>query len=243
VGSGITYDSSPAEEWEECEWKAAFLTRSIPEFQLLETLIWDRDYYLLDEHLERMKSSAVYFGFQFDERKVRGALLDLASRMGSAAQRVRVTSSRDGGVRVERRDLSASRFGRVRISNLRVSSRDRFLYHKTTNRDVYDRELPAAVNAGCDDALFFNESSELTEGSIHNVFIVKDGVWKTPPIQCGLLAGTYRAQFLREHPDAREEVLILDDLMRADQIYLCNSVRGMQSVELEDSAQGQSTFT
>jgi len=243
VGSGITYDSSPAEEWEECEWKAAFLTRSVPEFQLLETLIWDRDYYLLDEHLERMKSSAVYFGFQFDERKVRGALLDLASRMGSAAQRVRVTSSRDGGVQVERRDLSASRFGRVRISNLRVSSRDRFLYHKTTNRDVYDRELPAAVNAGCDDALFFNESSELTEGSIHNVFIVKDGVWKTPPIPCGLLAGTYRAQFLREHPDAREEVLILDDLMRADQIYLCNSVRGMQSVELEDSAQGQSTFT
>ncbi len=243
VGSGITYDSSPAEEWEECEWKAAFLTRSVPEFQLLETLIWDRDYYLLDEHLERMKSSAVYFGFQFDERKVRGALQDLAGRMGNAAQRVRVTSSRDGGVRVERRDLSASRFGRVRISNLRVSSRDRFLYHKTTNRDVYDRELPAAVNAGCDDALFFNESSELTEGSIHNVFIVKDGVWKTPPIQCGLLAGTYRAQFLREHPDAREEVLILDDLMRADQIYLCNSVRGMQSVELEDSAQGQSTFT
>ena len=97
------------------------------------------------------------------------------------------------------------------------------------------------MNAECDDALFFNERGELTEGAIHNVFIVKDGVWKTPPVECGLLPGTYRAQFLREKPEASTEVLKIDDLMSADQIYLCNSVRGMQPVELEVSAQGQST--
>ena len=242
VGSGITHDSSPAGEWEECEWKIAFLTRSVPEFELLETLIWDGEYRLLDEHLERMKASAVYFRFEFDEHKVRGALRDLAARMGSAAQRVRVTTTRDGNIRIERRELSANRFGRVRISNAQVSSKDHFLYHKTTHRDVYDRELAAALSAECDDALFFNEREELTEGAIHNVFIVKDGVWKTPPIQCGLLPGTYRRQFLRECHDVREEILTLDDLMRAEKIYLCNSVRGMQSVELVNSAQGHRTL-
>jgi len=234
VGSGITYDSSPAEEWEECEWKAAFLTRSTSEFQLLETLIWDGEYRLLNEHLERMKSSAVYFGFEFDEHRVRDALQDFASRMGSKPQRVRVTSTREGKVQIEHREISGNLFGRVRISSAKVSSRDHFLYHKTTNRGVYDRELSAAVNAGYDDALFFNERGELTEGAIHNVFIVKDGVWKTPPVECGLLPGTYRRRFLREHPDARTEVLTLEDLMYADHIYLCNSVRGMKSVELEN---------
>ncbi|MCU1342558.1 MAG: para-aminobenzoate synthase, subunit, partial [Candidatus Acidoferrum typicum] len=241
VGSGITHDSAPSEEWDECEWKAAFLTRSVPEFKLLETLIWDGEYRLVHEHIERMKSSAAYFGFKFDEQGIRGRLDELASRLGGAAQRVRITSTRDSSVEIEHGEFSAHRFGRVRSSSVQVSSRNRFLYHKTTHRDVYDREWAAAVNAGCDDAIFLNERGELTEGAIHNVFIVKDGVWRTPPVECGLLPGTYRAQFLREHPDARTETLLLDDLMRADQIYLCNSVRGMQAVELEVSAQGQST--
>jgi para-aminobenzoate synthetase/4-amino-4-deoxychorismate lyase len=243
VGSGITYDSSPVEEWEECEWKAAFLTRSVPEFQLLETLIWDEEYRLLDEHLDRLKSSAMYFGFQFDESRVRGALQNLAGRMGRVAQRVRVTAAREGEVRIEHRELSPNRFGRVRISSVQVSSRDHFLFHKTTHRDVYERELAAALNAGYDDALFFNESGELTEGGIHNVFVVNNRMWKTPPIHCGLLPGTYRGKFLRENPHVVEEILNLDDLLSADQIYICNSVRGMQSVELENTAQGQSTFT
>jgi para-aminobenzoate synthetase/4-amino-4-deoxychorismate lyase len=241
VGSGITYDSDPSEEWEECEWKAAFLTRSVPEFQLLETLLWHGEYRLLDEHIERMKSSAVYFGFKFDEHKIRDALADIARGLSSAPQRLRITSTRDGSVQIEHREFNARYFGRVRISSAQVSSRDHFLYHKTTHRDLYDQEWAAALNAECDDALFFNERRELTEGAIHNVFIVKDGVWRTPPVECGLLPGTYRAQFLREHPDARTDALTLDDLKRADQIYLCNSVRGMQLVELEESAQGQST--
>jgi para-aminobenzoate synthetase/4-amino-4-deoxychorismate lyase len=240
VGSGITYDSSPEQEWEECEWKGAFLTRSAPEFELLETLIWDGEYRLFNEHLERMKSSAVYFGYEFDEPRVRGALQDVAGRMGGKPQRVRVTSTREGNVQIEQGEISEL-FGRVRISSAQVSSRDHFLYHKTTHRRVYDRELAMAVNAGYDDALFFNERAELTEGAIHNIFIVKDGVWKTPPVECGLLPGTYRRQFLREHLDACTEVLTLEDLMRADQIYVCNSVRGMQSVELERPAQGQRT--
>jgi para-aminobenzoate synthetase/4-amino-4-deoxychorismate lyase len=189
-----------------------------------------------------MKCSAVYFGFEFQENRVRDALQNLANRMGGAAQRVRVTSSRDGNVQIRHDELGVTRFGRVRISSVEVSSQDHYLYHKTTHRDVYDRELAAAVNAGFDDALFFNERGELTEGAIHNIFIVKDGVWKTPPVQCGLLPGTYRAKFLREHPDAVEDVLVLDDLIRADRIYLCNSVRGMQSVELANSDHGASTF-
>jgi para-aminobenzoate synthetase/4-amino-4-deoxychorismate lyase len=238
VGSGITYDSSASEEWEECEWKAAFLTRAVPEFQLLETLLWDGEYCLLDEHLDRMKASAAYFGFPFDELKVRTALQNLADRMGREMQRVRVTSSRDGAVRVEHGGLTAERFGCVRISNVQVSSRDQFLYHKTTHRDVYDRGLAAAIRAGCDDELFFNERGELTEGAIHNIFVVKDGVWKTPPIQSGLLPGTYRGKVLRERPDAREEVLTLEDLVRAEQIYLCNSVRGLYAVNISRPSQG-----
>ncbi|HEV7552706.1 MAG TPA: aminotransferase class IV, partial [Candidatus Angelobacter sp.] len=85
--------------------------------------------------------------------------------------------------------------------------------------------------AQCDDALFFNERDELTEGAIHNVFLLKDGVWLTPAPQCGLLPGTYRAEFLAKHPEVREMILLRDDLLQADAVFLCNSLRGMYEVK------------
>jgi len=41
--------------------------------------------------------------------------------------------------------------------------------------------------------------------------------------------------FLAEHSDAREEILGYDDLLEADAIFLCNSVRGMYEVKLVET--------
>lgn len=243
IGGGITYGSSALAEWEECHWKAAFLTHSEPEFRLLETMLWDREYHLLQSHLTRMRESAEYFGFRFHETEMRNALQNLAAGFGKTPQRVRITLGRDGGIEIEHRDYAREQFGRVRLSPLQMLSTNRFLFHKTTNRRVYDEEFRAARAAKCDDALFFNERSELTEGAAHNVFVVKDGIWRTPPVTCGLLAGVQRAQVLRENPNAMEALLTLDDLFDADEIYLCNSVRGFHRVELvhEDAPVRSST--
>jgi len=232
VGVGITHGSSAPAEWEECQWKAAFLTESEPEFKLLETTLWDGEYRFLEDHLARMRDSAEYFGFHFNEPKIRKALDDLAPRFPRTPQRVRITLSQEGKLEIEHRDYVDEQFGRVRISNRPTSSSDRFLFHKTTNRRIYDEEFAAARSAGLDDALFVNERGELTEGAIHSVFVVKDGAWKTPPVSCGLLPGTFRAQILREQSSARETILTLDDILGADEIYLCNSVRGVYAVEL-----------
>ncbi len=232
VGGGITYDSSSGAEWKECESKAAFLAQSAPDFQIIETLRWEDSYWLLEEHLERMRASADYFGFPFDEPKLREALHRIETQFEGPRQRVRLLLSQDGSLEVEHSCLDTTCFGRVQLSRRRTVRNDRFLYHKTTHRKMYNEELAAARSAKCDDALFFNERDELTEGAIHNVFLVKDGAWRTPALACGLLAGTYRAYFLKNHPDAREDVLTLGDLASADAIYLCNSVRGMFPVRL-----------
>jgi len=242
IGGGITYGSSATAEWDECQWKAAFLTESQPEFRILETMYWRGEYRYLEEHIARMKESAEYFEFCFDERKVRCALQDLAARLPSQPQRVRMTLAQDGTLELGHGDYVEEQFGRVRISRRAVFSNDRFLFHKTTNRRPYEDEFVAARNARYDDALFFNEKGELTEGTVHNVFVVKDGIWRTPPVCCGLLPGTCRAQILRERREACEAVLTLDDLVRADSIYLCNSVRGIYAVKLSlEQAQPSAT--
>jgi len=232
VGGGITYDSSSAEEWNESQSKAAFLTQEAPDFKIIETILWDGHYRLLQEHLERMRGSAEYFGFRFEEKTAREALDEIVPRFGNRAHRIRLLLAQNGSLELDSSEMNFVPFGRVRLAAPTVLSSNRFLYHKTTRREMYDEELAVARAAQCDDALFFNERGELTEGSIHNVFVVNGALWRTPAIACGVLPGTYRASILKNRPNAREDVLTLDDLVRADAIYLCNSVRGMFPVRL-----------
>lgn len=236
VGGGITYDSSSADEWKESQSKAAFLTQDAPDFKIIETMRWEGEYRLLEEHLDRMRSSAEYFGFRFEEGAVREALEKIVPKFAARPYRVRLLLAQDGSIELDPSEIiDVAPFGRVRISRQTVLSSDRFLYHKTTRRALYNEELAAARAAGCDDALFFNERGELTEGAIHNVFVVNGALWRTPAIACGVLPGTYRASILKNRRNTREDVLTLDDLLRADAIYLCNSVRGLFPVRpLED---------
>lgn len=145
---------------------------------------------------------------------------------------MRVLLSQGGELETTHSDFVAFQFGRVSISNLPVSSQNRFLFHKTTNRDAYEKELTAARKQNLDDVLFFNEKGELTEGTVHNVFLVKDGVWRTPTLECGLLPGTFRARILRRQKNSSEAILGLNELKNADAVYLCNSVSGAFAVKV-----------
>jgi para-aminobenzoate synthetase / 4-amino-4-deoxychorismate lyase len=233
VGGGITHDSSAPDEWNECHWKAAFLLESEAQFQLIETFYWDGEYRLLGGHLARLRDSAKYWNFAYQREAVVAALQNAAKGFLGSPRRVRLTLSAGGEIEVTDSEYSVKRFGRVGISQHVVNSRDRFLYHKTTHRAVYDRELAAARKRGLDDFLFFNERGEVTEGTIHNVFVVKRGLWRTPPVSCGLLPGTFRDHILKTRKSAREAILTSVDLNSADAIYLCNSVRGIYRVALE----------
>ncbi|MGH9740112.1 MAG: aminodeoxychorismate synthase component I [Candidatus Acidiferrales bacterium] len=233
VGGGITHDSSAPDEWNECHWKAAFLLESEPDFRLIETFYWDRSYHFVREHLARLRDSARYWGFHFSQTAIAAALQGAAHAFPAGPRRVRLTLSREGEIELTNGAYATERFGRVRISNQKVSSADRFLYHKTTHRALYEAELAAARKRGLDDVLFFNERGELTEGTIHNVFVVKRGIWRTPQLTCGLLPGVFRDRILKTRQDSREAILKLEDLERADSIYLCNSVRGAYPVVLE----------
>lgn len=122
--------------------------------------------------------------------------------------------------------------GRVRIAPQRTDPDDPMLYHKTTHRPLYAQAFADALRDGFDDVLFLNLRGEVTEGAISNLFIVKDGRWFTPPIECGLLAGVYRRHLLETRPDIEERALHEEDLRTADAIYLCNAVRGLRRVTI-----------
>ena len=111
---------------------------------------------------------------------------------------------------------------------------DLFLRHKTTVRERYDDAWRSAEAQGAFDMLFFNTQGELTEGGRCSVFVKLDGRWYTPPLSAGLLPGVMRA-ILLDDPiwDARERRLTLDDLRVAEEIVVCNALRGVLRAEVE----------
>jgi para-aminobenzoate synthetase/4-amino-4-deoxychorismate lyase len=107
------------------------------------------------------------------------------------------------------------------------------LGYKTTQRRHYDDGLAVAEQTGAFDALFFNTRGELTEGARTNVFLRLDGRWQTPALRCGVLPGVMRSILLEDPTlNAREAILTHADLLRADEILVCNALRGRLRAKL-----------
>jgi para-aminobenzoate synthetase/4-amino-4-deoxychorismate lyase len=108
-----------------------------------------------------------------------------------------------------------------------IDSSDPFLHFKTTHRVQYEHAL--AGRPDCDDVVLWNERGEATESTTANLVVRIDGALVTPPIDCGLLAGTFRAELL-ERGRIAERVVRVDDLANAEAVYLINSVRRCMTV-------------
>ena len=236
VGSGITCDSSSDGEYEECLTKARLLADQQPAFDLFETLRYDgkNGFFLLNRHIGRIEASARYFGFVFDRSSVLSALKNAVSDLDKLPHRVRLVLSRKGCVQVETAPLKNTSQNRALfacISPLPVDSRDPLLFHKTTRREPYTSRLD--MYPMCEEIILINERGEATECSVGNLVAKLDGLYVTPPISSGLLGGTFRAK-LMSRGKLTERVLKVNDLKRAEALYMINSVRKWTRLKLVD---------
>lgn len=94
--------------------------------------------------------------------------------------------------------------------------------------------LAAARKAGVGEALFANVADELCEGTGTNVFCVLDGVAVTPPLESGCLAGITRALVLAWCPEVLERPISLEELTRAQEVFVTSSTRDVHGVSEVD---------
>ena len=236
IGSGIVWDSQGAKEYAECLLKMKFLTDPVKPFQLIETLLFEPEsgFALIERHIERLRTSARYFGFAFDESGARRALADAVAGKPERL-RVRLLLAEIGAISVTTTPQPPANPGAVMryvISKTVLDSADIFLFHKTTRRELYDLEWQHySESAGADEVIYVNERGELAEGSRTTIFLEKNGSLSTPALGSGLLPGTLRAELIASGR-ASEAVLTLEDLEAADAVYLGNSVRGLTRAQL-----------
>jgi para-aminobenzoate synthetase/4-amino-4-deoxychorismate lyase len=224
VGGGITWDSRADDEHAEAMSKAACLM-PVPAFDLIETMRLEDGRCVREaRHLQRLRESAAFFDRPFDRDAIVRALREHAAAYAGSARRVRLRLDATGHAHVESRPLDAPirQPAPVALAAAPVSRRDWRLYHKTTQREVYDqrrRERPDVF-----DVLLWNDERVVTEFTIGNLVAEIDGERWTPDRRCGLLAGVFRGELL-EAGEIRERVITLDDLARAKRLWLINSLR------------------
>jgi para-aminobenzoate synthetase/4-amino-4-deoxychorismate lyase len=194
------------------------------EFSLLETMRLDEGRIVrLERHLSRQAASARTFGFAYDEARARAALAETERAHPGGQWRLRLLVARDGTPTIECTPYTADpRPWRVTFALDPVDSRDPFLANKTTNRGVYDAARQARPDV--DDVILSNERGEITEATLANVVVEIDRVRYTPPLESGLLGGTFRGELIASG-QVRERLLTRADLTRASRLWLINSVR------------------
>ena len=225
LGSGIVADSTAGAEWQECLAKGEFVRSAGPQFDLIETMMFDPmdGIVRLDGHIARLSASAREFGYGFDRHEARNRLQHATFRLRGPA-RVRLRLSPRGSMVVETGPLPlapATTPVPATLVPLPVDAGDLRLRHKTSNRRFYD---DARKGQPAFEVIFTLPDGSVTEGSFTNLFVERDGALLTPPAHIGLLPGVLR-QSLIDEGRAREARLTAEDLSGG--FLIGNSLRGL----------------
>jgi len=205
----------------------------------------------LSEHLERLRASAAYLymevpwsdaHIQAEVEKTleqagnlesyvrivvsRGAESDISLQPGESLQTtlVIIVRSIDPEPKLSERGIDLCLVERQRNHQLALSPAA-----KTGNYLNNILALIEAQQQGAEDALMLNAQGEVTEATTSNIWLVQDGVVRTPAVSAGILHGITRhflIQLLQEQQIPYEETtLIAEDLWSASEAFLSSSVR------------------
>ena len=91
-----------------------------------------------------------------------------------------------------------------------------------------------ALKNGYDEAIMLNYKGNIAEGSAENIFIVKNGVIKTPPLTADILDGITRNSVIRLIKSKKrklvEKNITVNELLKADEVFMTGTAAEVKSV-------------
>jgi len=202
--------------------------------------------FALADHLDRLSFSASRLSIDnpYDRKYITDAVYDVlrANRLTDARLRLTLTSGPMAESERERKStllVTATKFRPyppeyyrngvlVVLCPFRQNPNEPTCGHKTTSYFSRMIALNHAHQNRAAEALWFTVDNRLAEGCVSNVFLVKDAVLCTPPIETPVLAGVARKAVcqmaLRDSIRLMEKDLSIDDVLGADEIFLTNVI-------------------
>ncbi|HSO05967.1 MAG TPA: aminodeoxychorismate lyase [Pelomicrobium sp.] len=127
---------------------------------------------------------------------------------------------------------------RIRVCDFRLGGQPRLAGIKHLNRLENVLARAEWTSPEIAEGLLLDERGRVVEGTMSNVFFVRDGILLTPDLsRCGV-AGVQRSRILAAAPalgmQAAVAELTLDDVFTCDELFLVNSVIGLWPVRALD---------
>jgi branched-chain amino acid aminotransferase len=200
----------------------------------------------LEDHLDRLSSSAraLSISYPYEKTYIREAIDRLLQANELAEARLRLTLTNGPLAQPEEQRkptllITATAFRPyppeyyetgvlVILCPFRQNATDPTSGHKTTS--YYSRllALNLAHQKRAAEALWFTTDNRLAEGCVSNIFLVKNSILYTPPLETPVLPGiarkTVRQLAQQQSLDVVEKDLFIADVLEADEIFLTNVI-------------------
>ena len=212
---------------------------------------------LADFHMERLFSTLAMLQFQPPAYFTPAYLIDLIQQLAlknnhNKLARIRLTIYRgDGGlydvpnhfphylIQTWELNPANNQFNEngldIGVYTAAKKSYDQFSSLKTNNFLAYAMAAIWVKQQKLNDAILLNHFDRVADATIANVFIVHEGVIKTPPLTEGPIGGVMRRYLLSQLREANmpvtETPISLQDLHNAAEIFLTNSIYGIRWVK------------
>ena len=212
----------------------------------------------LDEHLQRMSQAAAELGIAFNAEGLFAGLTAILKKSQAQFEALRITLSRGKTTRglsgsgtspsllITLDEFDAKNLFqpcRLKVSQVR---RNEFAPSSRLKTLSYIDGIAAAreVAKDADDALMLNTRGHVASSTVSNIFLIQGSELITPALAQGILPGITRRVLLDNGKKMGfapvEKTVSLEDLFRADAVFLCNSLRFVRPVtELNGESLGR----
>ncbi|MFZ7133532.1 MAG: aminotransferase class IV [Eubacteriales bacterium] len=230
-------------------------------YGIFETIkVMEKKMIFYNEHMHRLKESAGKVHIDWDEEnsKIEEECYNVLKKNKLSDGAVRVTigkSSTGHNLVISCRESSYFPEKYARGFNLTISP-----YHRNEHALLVSIKsnnylenlliLEEARRQGFGEAIFFNSKGYLAEGTMSNIFFVEGKCLYTPAEDCGILGGIVRNKIIKILIELKvpfeEGYYTRVKLMRADEVFICNSLMDMMPVNRIDATKyklGNNTLT
>lgn len=223
-------------------------------FGLFETFLVNDfgEVFLLDKHIERMFTSADNFKIilSFTKEEATEQILQFINsnnlrniilRITLSAGNIDLNISSKLMFTIRQNPYTSDKIlagTNIMIGNVLRNETSNLVKHKTTNYLENFLLLQEAIAKGFDDLIFINTKKQVAETTKANIFFVENNILCTPSLDTGILPGIMREWTINTAKKngiaVKESGFTLKELIKADEIFLTNSVFGLMNVKKID---------
>jgi branched-chain amino acid aminotransferase len=211
-----------------------------------------------ESHVERLEKAATLIGIKFPKyfsgNLLEKHILHLIEKNNLTAARVRVSLFKGNGglfetdadafnILIETYQLATPGFAWNEngldccfFTDIKKTT-DPFSNYKTGNFLIYHMAALYARNNRFNESLIFNTAGQVCDGTLSNLFLVKNNEVFTPPLSDGCIDGILRKYLIGNIPGIITTSTTRENVLDADEIFLTNAIRGIQWVKRVEEKQ------